>query len=227
MAFEKGNQLGANYQREKHGKGVMPAATDIPTTDDIVMDETLESALNRDEIVPKAPEKPVAKEKEVVIPQLPETEDLDLSVIHGWSLAELDFTDPGLVAAPNPPKCIMEWCKSRDLVWRWLSYPAVKHKGMRGYVALSVLPEWRKKIRLGDCPATVDIDVSNKLVWREDAFLGVIPRRLHEARQKAKAQRTLDQTKLSRNSDGLQEMAARAGGKLVEYKVDETTRQGL
>jgi hypothetical protein len=99
---------------------------------------------------------------------------------------------------------------------------------MRGYVALSVTPELRKKIRQGDCPATVDIDVSNKLVWREDAFLAVIPRRLHEAKKAAKREKTLQQTKLANAAPGgLREMASRAGGKLVEYNVEETARQGL
>lgn len=192
-----------------------------------VMDEMQSSATSVDEIVPKAPEKPTPKEKEVVIPQL-DSEGDNFSDIYGWNLADLEFMDPSLNHVPKPPKCVQEWCKARDLKWRWMSYPNVKHQGMRGHVAFSVPPEIRKKIKRGDCPPTVDIDVSNKLVWREDAFLGVIPIKLANAIKKSLEQRTIDQTKLARLApEGLREYAERAGGKIVEYSVDETSRQGL
>lgn len=193
-----------------------------------VSEEMQPSALLRDEIVPKAPETPKSVQKEEVIPQVDADEEPDFSGIHGWNLAEMEFIDINLNKTPRPPKCVQEWCKKRDLVWRWLSYPGVKHFGMRGFVALSMTPELRKKIKQGDCPPTIDIDVSNKLVWREDAFLGIIPKKLHEARKKAKAQRIIDQNKLAKLAPGgLQELARRAGGKLVEYSVEETSRQGL
>lgn len=197
-------------------------------SEDVVTDEQIQSALKRDELVPKGPEKPVAKEKSGEIPQLPEDGEPDFGNIYGWNMAELEFLDINQNKVPDPPKCVMEWCKARDLVWRWMSYPAAKHLGMRGYVALSVNKDMRRKMRSGDCPATIDIDVTNKLVWREDAFLGVIPRRLFEAKQKAKRQKTIDQTKLAKGqADNLKEIASRAGGKIVEYSVEQTARQGL
>jgi len=222
MPFQKG------HPQYRKTNPVIESAEKVEKVEfESVMDETQESALEREEIVPKAPEKPKVREKEVVIPQL-DPNDVDFSGIHGWNMAELELYDPGLNKVPNPPKCVMEWCRQHDLKWRWMSYPAVKHQGMRGHVAFSVTPEIRKKMKRGDCPPTIDIDVSNKLVWREDAFLGVIPRRLADLQNRAIQQRTIDQTKLAKLApSGLQDMAQRAGGKLVEYSVDETSRQGL
>lgn len=199
---------------------------------DTVKDETIQSVPVTDEIVPKGPETPekqhkTAKaEREAIVAQ--DLDSPDFSGIYGWNMAELEFMDISQTHAPKPPKCVQEFCKQRDLVWRWLSYPAAKAYGMRGYVALSMTPDLRKKIKMGDCPATVDIDVTNKLTWREDAFLGVQPRKLYEARMKAKRQRTIEQTKLAKaQGNVLREAAGRAGGKIVEYTVEETARQGL
>jgi hypothetical protein len=226
MPFQKGHKL--NESRKKQPNVVEEQAATVEKVEfESVMDEMQASALERDEIVPKAPEKPTQQAKEIVIPQL-DLNDVDFSNIHGWNMAELELYDPGLNRVPNPPKCVMEWCNQHDLKWRWMSYPSVKHSGMRGHVAFSVPVDIRKKIKNGDCPPTIDIDVTNKLVWREDAFLGVIPRRLADLQLKAIRQRTLDQTKLAKAAPGgLREMASRAGGKLVEFNVEETTRQGL
>lgn len=203
--------------------------TDVVVANEVVIEELPVSAVETDEIIPKAPLKPVQEKKEAVIPTTADDDSPDFSGIHGWNMAELELYDVSLNRVPNPPKCVMEWCRARNLRWRWLSYPAVKNAGMRGHVALSVTPELRKKIRRGDCPATVDIDVTNKLVWREDAFLGVIPIRLAELQKAAIRQRTLDQTKLASQgvSDGLREIAARAGGKIVDFSVEESSRQGM
>ena len=196
---------------------------------DSVTDETNESALNGDELIPKAPPQPTPEEVDSQdITAIPTTNDVDFGGIYGWNMAELEFMDVNLNRVPAPPKCVIEWCKARDLRWRWLSYPSVKRFGMRGHVALSLTPELRKKIKQGDCPPTVDIDVSNKLVWREDAFLGVIPVRLANLFKSALEKKTMDQTKLAQAAPGgLRELAARAGGKIVEYSVEETSRQGL
>ena len=213
MPFQKGNTLGKKNLSN-------------PSKDDVTDEQSL-SAPNGDELVPKQPKTPTPEKKAEEIPQLPDSGDVDFSNIYGWNMAELEFMDVNQ-KIPDPPKVVMDWCKKYDLVWRWLSYPAVKHLGMRGYVALSVTKEMRKKMRSGDCPATVDIDVSNKLVWREDAFLGVTPRKLFEARRRSKQQMTIDQTKLAKGqADSLRDMARRAGGKIVEYSVEQTDRQGL
>lgn len=217
MPFKKGHT--------PHNKG--QKRTEDETSFESVMDETLQSASPEDEIVPKQPPLPEPAEKDGTVPQIPTTDDPDFAGIHGWNMAELEFMDVSLNRVPKPPKCVQRWCEARELKWRWMSYPRVKHYGMRGYVALSITPELRKKIKAGDCPAAVDIDVSNKLVWREDAFLGVIPLRMYNARKAAMRQRTIDQTKLANAApDGLKELAARAGGK-VGFTVEQTVRQGM
>lgn len=211
----------------------MPFKKKTPKADPVdVNQETQVLVPTTDEIIPKGPELPekqaktVAQERAEIEAQ--NLEDPDFSHIFGWNMAELEFLDINQNKAPKPPKCVQDFCKSRDLVWRWLSYPAAKKYGMRGYVALSMTPDLRKRIKAGDCPATVDIDVTNKLTWREDAFLGVQPRRLYEARMNSKRQRTIEQTKLARNQgEALREVAGRAGGKIVDYTVEETARQGL
>lgn len=211
MAFQKGHPP---YNKKK-------------VSDDVI-EETIESASYEDEIIPKAPPTPKPEKQEVVIPQLPVDESPDFGGVYGWNMAELELLDFNLTKAPKPPKCVQEWCRRHDLVYRWLSYPRVKEAGMRGYIALSMTPELRKKVKAGDCPATVDIDVSNKLVWREDAFLGVMPKKLYDLLLKGKRQRILDQNKIARlGPSGLRDMAERAGGKIVEYTVEETARQGL
>lgn len=209
----------------------MPFQKKVQT--DSVKDETQVLVPTGDEIVPKAPESPEPKVKskdEFAKDISPvDLDDSDFSNIHGWNLTELEFTDISLTQAPPPPKCVKEYCEKRDLVWRWLSYPAVKQSGMRGYVALSMTPELRKKVKAGDCPPTVDIDVSNKLTWREDAFLGVQPRKLYDLRRAAIAKRNAAQADVVKGQgSALNELAGRVGGaKIVEYKVKETSRQGL
>lgn len=197
-----------------------------------VTQETQFTVPTTDEIIPKGPEMPEKRtktpteERQDIVAQ--DLDGPDFSGIHGWNMAELELMDINQTKAPNPPKCVQEFCRSRSLVWRWLSYPSAKAYGMRGYVALSMTPELRKKIKAGDCPATVDIDVTNKLTWREDAFLGVQPKKLYDARMNAKRQRTIDQTRLAKlQGEALRETAGRAGGKIVEYTVEETSRQGL
>jgi hypothetical protein len=215
----------------------MPFKKKVPKSNDVtypvdVTQETQVSVPVTDEIVPKGPATPEkhykteTQSRDEIIAQ--DLADPDFSGIYGWNMAEMEFLDVNQTKAPQPPKCVQQFCQSRDLVWRWLSYPAAKAYGMRGYVALSMTPELRKKIKAGDCPATVDIDVTNKLTWREDAFLGVQPKKLYLARMKSKHQRTIDQTKLAKaQGAALQDVAGRAGGKIVEYTVEETSRQGL
>lgn len=211
MAFQKGHPP------------FLPKKSVIDSNDN-VKDEMM--PFDQEPVAPKAPEIPKPVETTPVVAQ--SVEDPDFASIYGWNMAELELTDVMLNKTAKVPKCVQEYCDSRDLAYRWLSYPTVKQKGMRNYVALSLTPELRKKIKAGDCPPTVDIDVSNKLTWREDAFLGVIPKRFVEARQKAVRQRTLEQTRLARAAgERLREGAARAGGKIVEYNVEETSRQGL
>ena len=210
----------------------MPFKKKTPVEKVDVTQETQVSVPVTDEIIPKGPALPEKRQKtasderaDIVAQDL---DDPDFSGVYGWNMAELEFLDVNQTKAPKPPVCVQKYCESRQLVWRWLSYPAAKAYGMRGYVALSMTPELRKKIRGGDCPATVDIDVTNKLTWREDAFLGVQPKKLYIARMNAKHQRIVDQTKLARaQGDALRDVAGRAGGKIVEYSVEETSRQGL
>ena len=183
-------------------------------------------------VVPKAPAIPQPTESstkatvEAIQPVV--LDDPDFAHVYGWNLTDLELTDVALNQTAKVPKCVQEYCDARGLVWRWLSYPNVKARGMRNYVALSMTAELRRKIKAGDCPPTVDIDVSNKLTWREDAFLGVMPRKLYDRIREATAVRVLEQTKRARGQGAvLKERAARAGGRIAEYSVDETTRQGL
>lgn len=208
-----------------------PKSNDVTTPVDVTQEMQVSVPVT-DEIIPKGPALPEKRVKtesderaDIVAMDL---DDPDFSGVYGWNMAEMEFLDVNQTRAPKPPKCVQDYCTKRELVWRWLSYPAAKAYGMRGYVALSMTPELRKKIRGGDCPATVDIDVTNKLTWREDAFLGVQPKKLYLARMAAKRQRTVDQTKLAKaQGNALSEIAGRAGGKIVEYSVEETARQGL
>jgi hypothetical protein len=192
-----------------------------------------ERPIAAESVVPKAPPLPTpadsATKATVDAIQSVNLDDPEFANIYGWNLSDLELTDVALNRTAEVPRCIKAYCEARDLVWRWLSYPNVKARGMRNYVALSVTPELRKRIKMGDCPATVDIDVSNKLTWREDAFLGVMPRRLHEKIQDSKKQRVVEQTKLARGGHGglMREAAARAGAKISDYRVEETAEKGL
>jgi hypothetical protein len=223
MPFQKGH---APFNKKK-------VATSQDVAQEPVSEETNVLAPQQGEsVVPKEPERPEQKVKTTkefaasIQPQV--LDDPDFSHIYGWNMAELELTDVMLNKTAKVPKCVQEYCDARGLDYRWLSYPTVKQRGMRNYVALSLTPELRKKIKAGDCPPTVDIDVSNKLTWREDAFLGVIPKRFVEARRKAVQQRIIEQTRLARAAgERLREGARMAGGKIVEYSVEETSRQGL
>lgn len=116
---------------------------------------------------------------------------------------------------PDPPACVAKRLKERDLMWRWLSEPAVRRLGMRMYVAYSPTSEEREMINSGrDTPPGVHVDEQNRVKWMDDAFLGVIPRRLYLARQAQKSQRIADLTAASRDYSGLREAAARIGGRV-------------
>lgn len=146
--------------------------------------------------------------------------------VYGFSMAELELYDINMNKVPAPPRCIQEHCQRADWVWRWMSPSAIKYFGMRGYVAYSPDKDVRQKIKDGDCPASIYVDVENKVRWREDSFLAVTPRRLYEARQAAKRQRTDNQTRVAREAaPGLRELSNRAGVS-VEYHVDEWKQQG-
>ena len=65
--------------------------------------------------------------------------------------------------------------------------------------------EEKKAIRAGDIGhPTISIGVDNTLRWREDSWLASCPRRLAEAREKLKLTRTIDQTKLSLNTEEIE-----------------------
>ena len=141
-----------------------------------------------------------------------------------WDMHDLDVENP-FEEIPNPPKSLMKRLQSKDLVWRWLSVPMVRKKGTRGWTVYSPDSEDRTALARGECPAGVRIDVENKLCWREDAFLGVMPRKLHEMYQNAITKRTREQSARTRDRQGLDELAARAKGKITNYTVQERRGQ--
>lgn len=115
---------------------------------------------------------------------------------------------------PDPPRCVLEHLKSRDLVWRWLSEPACKRLGMRMYETYSPDDRIRKLINSGkDAPAGVRVDAENRVRWMDDCFLGVIPRRYYLHRAELKRQRVKDLTKRSQDHAALREVAQRVGAK--------------
>lgn len=121
---------------------------------------------------------------------------------------------------PNPPKCILKKLKSRDLVWRWLSEPAMKRLGMRMYELWSVDDKDRALINSGrDAAPGVRVSAENTVRWLDDAFLGVIPRRYFLQRQAMKQARVLDQTKRSKELGGLKEAAGRAGARITDFEI--------
>src|SRR5262245_19546905 len=130
----------------------MPFKKKTPVSNDVtypvdVTEETIQSVPVTDEIIPKGPVAPEkhtktqSEEREEIVAQ--DLSDPDFSGIYGWNMAEMEFLDVNQTKAPQPPKCVQDFCKSRELVWRWLSYPAAKAYGMRGYVALSMTPDLR------------------------------------------------------------------------------------
>ena len=138
--------------------------------------------------------------KDLPLPTVAESE----ASVYGMDLSDLELDEP-LGRAPDPPKCIQERLRREEKVWRWVSKPTVKYMGMRQYLTVSPTSEERDKIKNGDCPGGVDVDVENKITWREDAWLAAIQRRLHERRVMQKFIRTNDQTKVALSTEQLKE----------------------
>jgi hypothetical protein len=111
---------------------------------------------------------------------------------------------------PSPPKSILAKFKSGDKEWRWLSKPYIdRGGGWRGYEAYSPDAADRALIERGRCAPGIRISVDNLIRWNEDAFLGVIPGRLARERRRRTRDRTIDQTKTSRNPERFKEEVAR------------------
>lgn len=162
---------------------------------------------------------PVSEEKitlsQETVTSVAEASAPDDDVIYGWELEQLLLQDQKLNNVPDPPKCIMDDLKSRDLKWRWMSKPFVKTHGLRQYTTYSPSAEQRKKIKNGDAPPAVDVDVENKVTWREDSFLATIPRRQFMIRRILAKQRVQNQNDLAKsNILALKEKARSAGVKL-------------
>lgn len=148
-------------------------------------------------------------------------------VIYGYAMEDLAFLDVGLNQIPEPPKFILDKLDKRDLKWRWLSRPAIKHIGTRGYTVYVAESEDRARIDRGEAGGTIYLSPEYYVCWREDAILGVTPRRLYEARRAEKLKRTIVQSKLARNTPGgLVELAKRVGGRVASYDVDEFQQEG-
>lgn len=137
--------------------------------------------------------------------------------IYGFDVREL--LEPQGVA-PQPPKCILEDLRKRDLVWRWLSEPMCRRYTMRMYETYSPNARQRELINSGkDSAPGVRVDPENRIKWLDDTFLAVIPRRLYLQRQALKKQRRDTQTEKSRNTMAVTEAARMAGAKVQEVKV--------
>lgn len=137
-----------------------------------------------------------------------------------FSVEDLELTDISANKVPDPPKCVQEWCRARDLVWRWLSPAQIKFAGMRGYIAFTADAQMRKKIKASHM-AAMHVDVNNYLCWREDTFLGITPRKLAEYRRRAIEQRTIDQTKRAKGLPSELAMVANRAGIKVKVNVNE------
>jgi hypothetical protein len=141
-----------------------------------------------------------------------------------WDMHDLSVENP-FDDVPNPPKSLMARLSKRDLVWRWLSVPMVRKRGTRGWTVYSPDGEDRQAMAKGDCPPGVRVDVENKLCWREDAFLGVMPRQLHDLKQAEIQKRTRAQSERTRDHGALDDAAKRARGKITTYSVQERRGQ--
>jgi hypothetical protein len=169
---------------------------------------------------------PVAETVEE-IKQAPVQTAAETDSIYGWKIEDMEFLDPGLTSAPKPPKFLADKFQQHDLVWRWLSYPALRALGKRGYTIYSPTVEEKEKINRGAGGGTVHVDANNYICWREDAILGVTPRRLYEHRRNEKMMRTMEQTKRSRSAiEPLKEAAGRLGAQVARYQVDEWRQEG-
>jgi hypothetical protein len=141
-----------------------------------------------------------------------------------WDMHDLSVETP-FEDVPNPPKALCDRLRSRDLVWRWLSVPMVRKRGTRGWTVYSPDAEDRQAMARGDCPPGIRIDVENKLCWREDAFLGVMPRRLQERYQLELKKRTDAQSTNARDQRQLQDLAERAGAKVSVSVKEQVGRE--
>ena len=135
--------------------------------------------------------------------------------IHGFEMEAL-FPRGGI---PEPPQYVLAKLKGLDRAWRWLSQPAVRRLGLRGYTAYSPDEKDRKEIDRGNCAGGIAVSVDNRITWNEDAFLAWIPGRLHRERRRVVKERTHEQTKTSRDSGRFTDQAAR-GGLKAKFTVD-------
>jgi len=150
--------------------------------------------------------------------------------LYGMDVDELAMLDPFLTNVPTPPKCIVKRLEQEDMVYRWLSPAQVKYSGMRGYITVSPTPGERKRIDEGrDTPPGVSIDEQNRIRWREDSWLGKMPRKLAMIRKRQHALRTIDQTKRALDTESLREGMARMGAKVTHAEIerwDEASEEG-
>lgn len=161
----------------------------------------------------------------VVEPVIPVVESPVPTTVHetilSMDLIEYDIEGPTVHEnVPPPPKIVQRKLERLERTWRWLTKGHVDKKGMRQYTAYSPDTEDKLAMERGDSPPGVHVSVDNRLCWGEDAFLGTIPRRFFEARQRELAklnQRTLVE---SRRPDALDELARRGGFKKVRVDVD-------
>lgn len=125
---------------------------------------------------------------------------------------------------PPPPTYILEQLKRREQGWRWLSAPQVQKKGMREYTVYEPTAKDRDEINAGRCGAGIRISSDNRVMWREDAFLGV----LSQARQEERRRRIQERSRLQSQSANAQKIlrdvteAANqaAGSKVMTSNVD-------
>jgi hypothetical protein len=134
--------------------------------------------------------------------------------------ADLSIENP-FGEIPAPPAVILRKLEKADRVWRWLSTPQVKKNGMRNYETYSPDPEDRQVIDHGRCAAGVAISTDNRVTWREDSWLGSIPRKRWLERQAEKRRRTDQQTAISKSREALASAAQRTGVRDLQLNVEE------
>lgn len=148
-------------------------------------------------------------------------EESDQDTVCGFEVTELDLLEP-LGSPPNPPKCILERLNRDEKVWRWLSKPQVKYQGMRMYVAVKPTKDELRRMKAGDCPSGVYTNAENLICWKDDGFLGMIPRRLYDVRRKQVEMVGRAKEGASTNKEAIKDQIARLGGTLKEYQVEQT-----
>ena len=156
------------------------------------------------------PKKPPATEPAVAEPTPTTVHETILSM----DLTEWDTEGPTVhEKVPDPPKCIKRRLEANECVWRWLSKPHVDKKGKRMYSVYSPTDDERRAIEKGDCPPGVSVSVDNRVCWGEDAFLGYLPRRFFDERQKELDKLNTRLRKQSQAGTEFTEFAKRSGFK--------------